>query len=211
MSTDKEIIAESINSLMEEMIQNILNEAGDVNTADDLFELLNNNPGRYTFAYAYYTYPVAVNKFMKNEDGTRGEPNPMAGRIFKSALIPFRWDETYKESVLRKDPDYEFGARSGSYERDETHSVIEHGPRGDYIPIVPQEYEPVWAVLQDDGTYKPVQKKEVVQYLKPPNPYQGNKFIPLKMERLYRLSAGRMVWVNSEFEYTYFGPNAPVE
>ena len=215
MSLNKKLIIESLNSIVEEMMQNMLNEEA-VPTADDLFDCLNNDPNGYTFAYAYYTYPVTVNKWMGDTGRSKltrvpENANPMHGKIFKSALIPFRWDETYRESAIRKDPNYVAGKRSGTYVRDETHSVIEHGPNGDYLPIVPSDYTPVWAIRQDDGSFEETTKEAVQEYLKPPSDYRGNKFIPLKMGRLYRLSAGKMIWVNPDFEYTYFGPAAPVE
>ena len=206
MSTN---IQENINSIVEEMIQEYLNEGETVPTVEDLFKFLERDPKAYTYAYVYYTYPVKTRQYqpgMGRSKDTRTPEyhDPMFGKLFKSAALPFRWKETYHDAVLRANPDYEF-SRTDDYH---DVSVFEQGAKGTVFPIVVdpnRKYESAYGVLQEDGSMKVVPVESVSEYLRSGGDRGPVKFRKLLANRVNSVSGGRMKWINPNAETPFFG------
>jgi len=181
-----------------------LSEGREIQTIEDFFEFLNRNVKKGTFAYAYYTYPAKVNKTLGTKEMPSKEPNPYFGRIFKHKPYEFRWEDTYADSMLRKDPNYQFKGGTTEYKPLEGVKIVKEGPNGLYFPIVPT-----------GGGGKPVYTvdNEIVDYVDI-EPYlpKGSGFMPatmsLLLERVAGLSAGGAFWKNPDFKFVYVGQNA---
>ena len=202
-----------LNSLVEDMIKEMMNEGGEnVPTVDDFFMFLANDPHAYTFAYAYYAYPAKVNKYMNGMPRTDDNLNPMFGKLLKSALIKFRWGETYADAMTRVDPEWE-PSRASHYEQHPEFKVLKLNSKGEeVVPIVPEPYSGDFGILQDDRSIKRVSKEEVEEYLAPASTWKSSSpFIPMRKDRIFQLSAGRLKWKNPDCKYPYFGPKAPAE
>ena len=201
-------IQENINSIVEEMIQSMLNERDDIASVEDLFEFLRRDPNAYTFAHVYYTYPIKTRQYqpgMGSSKFTRTPENedPMWGKLFKSLAYPFKWKETYHDAMLRANPDYQF-SYTGDYHKV---SVFEQGAKGTVFPIVVDpNRKPIttYGILQDDGSFEVVPVESVSQYLKGGNP-SPIKFRKLLVNRVNAVSGGGKKWTNPNPEYQYFG------
>jgi len=181
-----------------------LSEGREITTIDDFFEFMKRNVQKGTFAYAYYTYPVKMNKFTKTPEGLRGEENPYIGKVFKHKPFEFRWEDTYADSMKRKDPNFEFKGGTTDYKSVEDVKIVQEGPNGLYFPIVPTGGggSPIftldWQVV--DGSI-------VAPFLPPPSGFSP-PVIPMLMERVAGLSAGGAFWKNPDFKFKYMGARA---
>lgn len=184
-----------------------LSEGREITTIEDFFEFLNRNTQKGTFAYAYYTYPVKVNATLGKKGAPSKEPNPYFGRIFKHSRYEFRWEDTYSNAKRRTDPDYQFvgdnriDKSSGAlYKSVEGVKMIEQGPNGLYLPIVPTKFfSPVYTVDADI-----VPKEQIIDQLPTSNGILP-EVMKLIVERIAGLSAGGAFWKNPDFKYTYAG------
>lgn len=187
----------------ESLNENLLTEEN----INDFFTMLEKDPKRKSFAYIYYTMPVAVNKFIIDENGNK-IPNPMDGKLFKNKQIKFNYAETFKEVMGKRDPDYVLGKKSGTYEKLGGYDVIESGKNGLYMPVLPKSSRDEYSIFDENG-WKPVRKEEIQQYLRPVSNYvdNGKPIVnQLIVDRIARISAGGHVWNNPNFKYKYLGP-----
>ena len=171
---------------------------------DDFFNFLEFDPHKHSFAYAYYTYPVTLNKTM--EDNGIKVPNPMYGKIFKNARYKFNYGEVYGDAMRKVNPDYIPGKRSGEYEKVDGYKVTEMGKSGLYLPILPTEQKSVYSVNEDEN-WRVVDFDEIKKYF-PKRTYSAapaREYKQLILDRIYKISAGGNVWVNPNFKYKYLG------
>lgn len=182
-----------------------LSEGREIITIDDFFEFLERNIQKGTFAYAYYTYPVKMNMYSKTPDGKRGEENPYMGKaVFKHKPMEFRWEDTYAESMKRKDPDFVFKGGTSTYSAVEGVKIVQEGRNGLYFPIVPTGGggKPVFTVdweIVDGSIFAP--------FLPPASGF-APPVIQMLMERVAGLSAGGAFWKNPDFKFKYMGARA---
>lgn len=183
-----------------------LSEGREVQTIDDFFEFLNRHVNKATFAYAYYTYPVTLNKTIGTRENPSKELNPYAGRIFKHQPHEFRWDYSYAESMKRKHgDDFEFKGSNAKYTNIEGVKMLQEGKNGLYLPIVPTGgggFRPVYTV---DWVITP--KEELLSILPPKSPSTMGlpETMKLFVPKLAGVSAGGAVWKNPDFEFRYMG------
>ena len=175
-------------------------------TIDDYFKFLESNPHKHSFAYAYYTYPVTLNKNIISN----GEkiPNPMYGKIFKNIKYEFNYGKVYVDAMKRINPDYTPGLSRGTYEKVQGYQVTVMGKSGLYLPIMPTHNESNYSV-NDDGGWKVVTFDEIKPYYPDRNyssPAAPIEYKQLILDRIYRISAGGNVWNNPNFKYKYLGP-----
>lgn len=182
-----------------------LSEGREIETIDDFFEFLSRNVRKGSFAYAYYTYPVRVNKTLGTKESPNKTPNPYFGRIFKHKPIEFRWEDTYAASMLRKDPDFEFKGGTTEYTPVEGVKIIKEGPNGLYFPVVPTGGGNNKSVYTVDD--KIVDYSEIEPYLPKSSGYMPPT-MSLLLDRVAGLSAGGAFWKNPDFKFKYVGQNA---
>ena len=181
-----------------------LSEGREVDTIEDFFEFLNRNTKKGTFATVYYTYPVKVNSTLGNKFKRSDEPNPYYGKLFKHQPIEFRWEDTYKNNMLRKDPNFEFKGGMSNYEPVKGVKIVQEGPNGRYFPVIPtgnMMYKPVYTF-----NWNVIPKEEIISQLPKPSGFAPD-IMKLLMNRVAGISAGGAFWKNPEFEYKYMGHN----
>lgn len=188
-------------------MKNYLNEFANQNieNVEDFFEFLNRNVKKNTFAYLYYTYPVSVNKTLGTKNSPSKELNPYYKRIFKHQMIEFWWDKTYREIMLKKDPNFEFVGSKTKVRPVNNVKMVMEGPNGLYLPIVPTYgniYEPVYSV-----DYNIVPKEEIIRHL-PPEKIDKPIVKNYLEERIAGLSAGGAIFNNPKFIFKYLGRNS---
>lgn len=197
------IINESIEN--EFMNENLLKEE----KIEDFFNFLENDPKKGTFAYAYYTTPVSLNKNFIDEDGVK-KPNPYYGKIFKNLRYKFSFGQVFEDAMKKKDPDYIPGERRGVYTKLTGYDVLEQGKNGLYLPIIPLEKKSKYSIREDSGEFRPVEFEEIKIYFpdRDYSKYQSapTKYSQLVVDRIAKLSAGGHQWVNPNFIYEYLGP-----
>jgi hypothetical protein len=176
-----------------------LSEGREITTVEDFLEFMGREPQKYSFGYVYYTYPA------KMATESKKNPSPFAGRIFKHKPHKFRWAETYKEAMLRKDPDYQFVGGGGEYKPVEGVKLVVEGKNGLYFPIVPLEDATYHTVYTLD--WKVVPYEEIAQHLAIPSGNIPPK-ISMLVERIAGISAGGAFLKNPEFKFKYMGDNA---
>jgi hypothetical protein len=206
METEKQELQEFRKIVKDVLKEQILSEE----TIDDFFNFLEKDPGKSTFAYVYYVNPVKVNKFYTNESGQK-TPNPMDGKLFKNTQFMFNFAETYVDAVKKQNPDYEFGKRSGQYEKLQGYSVVETGKSGLYFPIIPKDSKSSYSIFEN-GEWSPIEYDEIKEFLPPPStstsPAPLVKFRQLVLDRIARISAKGNIWNNNSFKYKYLGPKS---
>ena len=177
-----------------------LSEGREITTVEDFLEFMGRDPQKYSFGYVYYTYPARAPKTL----GSRTNPNPYFGRIFKHKPYKFRWAETYKESMLRKDPNFQFVGGTTEYKPIEGVKIMTEGPNGRYFPIVPQEDATFHTVYTLDWNVVPYE--EIAQYISMPSGTPP-PVIPMLEERIAAIAAGSALLKNPAFKFTYMGDN----
>ena len=174
---------------------------------DDFFVFLAKDPHRKSQATVFYTNPVKVNKFIKDEAGNK-VPNPMDGKLYKSQRISFKWEHTYKDAMAKINPDHVMKQRSGTYEKVQGFNVLEMGKSGLYLPVVPTGSDSVYGVMGEDGKLQVIPKEEAYKYMPPAR--EVNASAPpvrqLIVDRIFMIKAGGNVWKNPHFIYEYVGP-----
>ncbi len=199
---EKKNIQQIVENTIEKVIKKQLNEE----TINDFFNFLEQDPQKKSFAYVYYTAPVTLNKNYDAGDGLK-TPNPMYGKIFKNQQFKFNYGATYKEAVLKQNPEHEFKDRKGNYEKVQGFDVLEMGKSGLYLPIIPIASKSTYSIKNDDGSWQEVNFEDVKQYFPEPRPKRDTP--PTKqliVDRIARISAKGNVWTNPHFIYKYLGP-----
>ena len=174
-----------------------LSEGREVITVEDFLELMAQDPQKYSFGYVYYTYPAKL----ANESKVRN-PSEFMGRIFKHKPYKFRWEETYRDLMLRQDPNFVFKGGRTKYKPIKGMKFMVDGPNGRYFPIVPIEDGMFHTVYTID--WKVVPYEEVAQHLKPPSGFIPPK-IPMLEERIAGVAAGGAFLQNPKFKFKYMG------
>ena len=175
---------------------------------DDFFHFLERNPKKGSFAYAYYTRPLAVNKSVTDVDGEK-KPNPYYGKLFKHSRYRFSFEQLYADKKKKEDPDYVAGERRGEYQKVEGFSYLETGKSGLYLPIMPTETKSTYSVVEPNGENRVLSYDDIKLYLRPQSPSSdgsGIKILQLIVDKIAKLSTGGNTWVNPNFMYEYLGP-----
>jgi hypothetical protein len=179
---------------------------------DDLFNFVEQNPQKGSSATVLYTNLVAMNKNIVNPETGEKSPNPMWGKVYKHQRFIFQWEDTYQRAVERDNPEHEFGARSGTYEKIEGYDMFETGKSGIYLPIVPTGTEAAYSVEDESGNHRPASKEELAPYFKPYKagaPRSGKNFRPLIVDKIYAINSGGNTWKNPHYQFgQYMGPGA---
>jgi len=166
----------------------------------DFKEFLKQNIKKGSIAYAYYVNPVDVpKKFLGGE-------NPMVGKLFKHSRYQFNFAASYSRIIGKKDPEHEFTGGKTKYTKDEEFSVIQHGPNGEYFPIMPIKSESRYFMKKGEELV-PVEYDQIKQYSKPPSSSERTiNYINCRLDRLAAISAGSNRVNNPEFKGVYLGP-----
>ena len=201
---EKKNIQQFVENTIDKVIKKQLNEE----TINDFFNFLEQDPQKKSFAYVYYTSPVKLNKNYVDENGVK-LPNPMVDKLFKNQQIKFNYGATYKEAVLKQNPEHEFKDRKGNYEKVQGFDVLEMGKSGLYLPVLPIASKSTYSIKNDDGSWEEVNFEDVKQFF-PPQRERGESETPqvrqLIVDRIARVSAKGNVWTNPHFIYKYLGP-----
>ena len=193
-----------INLINEVISEAYLNEE----KIEDFFNFLENDPKKNTFAYAYYTAPVGVNKNIVGKDGQKS-PNPMFGKLLKHSVVKFNYNDTYKRAVERKEEktgtQHTSGERSGTYDKVQGYDVLETGKSGLYLPVITLDTKSTYS-YDNDGNWGNIDYDKVKPYLKT---YKPSGFVQnyrqLIVDRISKLNAGGKNWTNPNFKYGGIG------
>lgn len=178
---------------------------------EDFFYFLEDDPKLNTFAYVYYV--SNLNRYL-----AKAKSNPMVDRFIKITKYKFRFGDTYKNAVLRKNPDYEFQQRRGEYTKVQGFSVLEFDKNGDEVlPIMPLKSDSIILVLNED-------KNKIIDKIRMneiQNKYQeffigsffkekqestsGVDFRALKVKNIIKINAGGNNWYNKFLDYSNIG------
>jgi len=175
---------------------------------DDFFHFLERNPKKGSFAYAYYTRPLSLNKTFTDVDGEK-KPNPYYGKLFKHSRYKFSFEQLYADKKKKEDPEYVAGERRGEYQKVEGFKYLEMGKSGLYLPIMPMETKSTYSVVEPNGENRVVSYDDIKLYLRPQSPSSdgsGIKILQLIVDKIAKLSAGGNTWINPNFIYEYLGP-----
>ena len=175
-----------------------LSEGREITTVEDFLELMSRDPQKYSYGWVYYTYPAAMPKTYMG----RKNPNPLYARVFKHKPYKFRWEETYRDLMLRLDPDFVFKGSKAKYTQAEGLKFMQNGPNGLYFPIVPQKDNPFHTVYTVD--WKRVPYEEVAPYIDKPSGYNPPTIKCLE-ERIAAIAAGGAFLKNPAFKFQYEG------
>lgn len=197
-----DVIVEKVMSTITEIKQPLTEE-----NINDFFNFLEQDPQKKSFAYVYYTSPVKLNKSYFDENGVR-QLNPMFGKLYKNQQIKFNYGAAYKEAMLKQNPEHEFKARRGEYEKIQGYDVLDTGKSGLYLPVMPLSNKSSYSIQNEDGSWSPVEFDAIKQYFPPqresiPGAPQVRQII---VDRIARISAKGNVWTNQNFIYKYLGP-----
>ena len=177
---------------------------------DDFFELMDMDPGKETFATAYYVCDMnsKFNKFYIDASGNK-DFNPMIGRGWKLITYQFNFGRSYSEAVGRKNPTWLVQQRNTEVNKVDGYKMIEFDKNGNMkMPIADfKVLSTKFFYLEDDGTYRETSEAEFKPYysasaLKPrPSSGSGVNFVALFVDKIVRLSAKKCVWMNPYFKY----------
>jgi hypothetical protein len=210
----KKLLKEELNRMQE--LAGLIKESAESSLIkeekiDDFFHFLERNPKKGSFAYVYYTRPLAVNKSFFDIDGEK-KPNPYYDKILKHSRYRFSFEQLYAETMAKKNPEYaeqERGDRRGQYEKVAGFDYLEMGKSGLYLPIMPTETKSTYSVKEPNGENKIVSYEDLKLYLKPPSSSSGSgiKYLQLIVDNIAKISAGGNTWVNPNFKHDeYLGP-----
>jgi hypothetical protein len=182
------------------IIESLLDEA----KYNDLFEFLNQPIKKMTVGTAYYVASMdsSMNKNLVTPTGKI--LNPMYGKIFKHTRFIFRWQDTYNKAMERTNPEYQFGKRSGTYEKVDGYDLLERKNDVLYLPIIPTGSE--YKLITIDGNE--ISREEAKKYLKPGTPSVSNSGVEyrlLMINKIAKLTGGGNEWINPDFSQNYKG------
>ena len=189
-------------------IKSVLNETYlNEESINDFFGFLEQDPKKGSFSHVYYTYPIKVNKFIKDAETGEKTPNPMFDKLFKTTQIVFNFEDTYKKGIERWEEksgeQHVPGERSGDYEKVQGYSVIETGKNGLYFPVLPKNQKTIsYSVLDDSGARNEISKEEAIKYIPQRKQYDAPvQYRQLIVDRISKISAGGNTWDNPNFIY----------
>jgi hypothetical protein len=166
----------------------------------DFFSTLKKSDIENKHATVYYSSPLKMNKTYLNE-GIKQE-NPMTGKVVKYKAIEFNYGDTFKEAVLKENPDYEFKGQSASYEKVKDSDILLSGKNGLYLPVLPLHSESTYKVLSEDGNLNPIEFEDLKQYLPPHKERpQGIPVInQLLVSRISKIESDINYWISEEIK-----------
>ena len=179
-------------------------------TYDDLFHFLNTDPKKMTQGSVYYVSDMnsSMNKNIIDDKGDK-VPNPLYGKLFKHTRFMFKWEDTFTNAMERIDPNYVPGQRSGHYEKIDGYKVLEKGPNGLYLPILPtgSEYK---IFVDNNGELEEMDKEAAKKFLRPASPTKTETptkaaFRLLMLDKIAKVTGGGNDWVNPNFKGEYKG------
>jgi hypothetical protein len=182
-------------------------------TYDDLFHFLNTDPKKMTQGSVHYVADLnsSMNKNIVDDEGNK-IPNPMYGKLFKHTRFMFKWEDTFTNAMERIDPNYVPGQRSGHYEKIDGYKVLEKGPNGLYLPILPtgSEYK---IFVDNNGELEEMDKEAAKKFLRPASPTKTETptkaaFRLLMLDKIAKVTGGGNVWKNPNFKGVYMGPGS---
>jgi hypothetical protein len=202
---------------MENLIKNIIKEELEntnklnEDVYEDFFYFLEDDPKLNTFAYVYYV--SNLNRYL-----AKAKSNPMLDRFIKISKYQFRFGDTYKNAVLRKNPDYEFQQRKGEYTKVQGFSVLEFDRNGDEVlPIMPLKSDSIILVLNEDKTKiidkiktRDIQTKYSEYFIgsffkEKQETASGVEFRALKVKNIIKINAGGNNWFNKFLDFSNIG------
>lgn len=151
-----------------------------------------------------YTSPVKLNKSYLTESGEK-QPNPYADKLLKTKEIKFNFGETFKETMLKINPEYEFKERSGDYQKTEDFDVLQTGKNGLYLAVLPKPFkgETIYLEQTDNGLAN-VELDLIEKYLPPKREFvdNGKPIInQLMVDRIQKIECNGETWLNEEYVY----------
>lgn len=198
---------EIVKNIIKEEIDNKLNEA----VYEDFFYFLEDDPKLNTFAYVYYV--SNLNRYL-----AKAKSNPMYDRFIKVTKYEFRFGDTYKNAVTRKNPDYEFKQRKGEYTKVQGFSVLEFDKNGDEVlPIMPRKSKSIILVLNEDKskiidniTTNDIKDKYEEYFIgsffkEKQETTSGVDFRALKVKNIIKINAGGNTWYNKFLDFSNLG------
>jgi hypothetical protein len=206
MSSQFTINKTQLIKLIRESIQG-LNEEKEIKEVDDFFNMLEVDPPINSFAFVYYLSPLdsgKMNKSYINSDGVK-ELNPMYGKIYKNSVFQFNYGKTYSSKVLKLNPDYQFSEPKGKSEKVDGYTVLRIGNDGKLmLPIADPKIKHVSYIYYGGKIDREISEDELKIYLPKRNisvSSSGVDYRNLNVDRIYKLSAGKHVWLNPHFQY----------
>ena len=173
-----------------------------------------------TFAYVYYGYDFTpyLPKYLKAEDGTK-QLNPMLNRLYKLSSYRFQAGKDYYEELGKIFPDYMYDPNSPvNQENQPKRPWVALPPDGRpcqqnvktgeiALPIINSKTTwTQWVMVDDNGSYVPVDYETVQPYMKPPRPAGPVTYKLLLVPRIYMLNGARNTCPLYTFLYPFLKP-----
>ena len=186
----------------EEEAPDVPDNSSEILDKDDFFKFIENNPQKGSNATVEYA------SFL-NAKLAKPKSNPMVNKFIKFTKYNIDWGKTYKEDVMRKNPDWDIQKRKGGY------TEFGGGYNGlkldrnqkEVFDIVPINPKSLIIVLDDNGkVIDQLKSRELKdkyeQYFQPSffkkyTSGSGSTLRALKLAAINRIAAGGKVWLNN--------------
>lgn len=175
---------------------------------EDVFKLVEKSK-RGRMAHLYYCYPVKMNK--NGFVGGVKQVNPYSGiTLYKCTDYTFHFGESYGRAVLKRDPDYVFSQRrENDVERIQGYKMLEWA-KGGKLKFRMANFdvygEPLYYMVNMEGEIEQVDEEKVLPYLGVSAPAPLVNFRSLPLDRVYRISCDKNIWINKYFEFPEMVP-----
>ena len=170
-------------------------------TIVDFFNTLKNSECENTMAFVYYASPLKLNKNYMEMD--KKLENPLYDKVLKYKTIQFNYGDTFKDAVLKINPDYEFKGQKAVYEKVNGSDILTLGKNGLYLPILPLGSESSYKLEFKEGLMLTVLFEEVKKYM--PEVKERKDDVPifnqLLVSRISKIESDINFWINYDFEY----------
>lgn len=167
----------------------------------DFFNTLKNSECQNMTASVYYASPLKLNKTYS--EGDKKFTNPLLDKVLKYKTIEFNYGDTFKDAVLRNNPDYEFKGQKAVYEKVSGSDILVSGKNGLYLPILPLKSDSSYKLQFNDGLMFTVLFEEIKKFM--PETKERTEGIPvfnqLLVSRISKIESEINFWINYEFEY----------
>lgn len=167
----------------------------------DFFNTLKNSECENMKASVYYASPLKLNKtYLENDQKLS---NPLYDKVLKYKTIEFNYGDTFKEAVLKNNPDYEFKGQKAVYDKVNGSDILLKGKNGLYLPILPLASQSSYKLEFNDGLMLTVLFEEVKKYM--PEVKERPEGVPvfnqLLVSRISKIESEINFWINYDFEY----------
>lgn len=191
--TLKHVVSSKINKI-------IMNKKQEDNIGD-FFNTLKSNNCEETTAYVYYASPLKMNKTYLNENSK--QQNPIVDKVIKYKTIKFNYGDTFKDAVLKINPDYEFKGQRAIYEKVDGSDILTIGKNGLYLPILPLSSESSYKLKFNDEIMFTIKYEEIKKFI--PEIKERKSDVPifnqLLVSRISKIESDINFWINYDFEY----------